>query len=123
MSLNILSAVVGIMIFFTIAVAPTVFMVLPKEWSSAYVRKFFPKYYLILGVLCFIAGLMTTNTKIVIISYICGILFAFSLWVLTPLINKASDEKQLSRFNFLHRTSVVINVIQLIMLLYAIWIS
>ena len=123
MSQNVLSAVVGIMIFFTIAVAPTVFMVLPKEWSSAYVRKFFPKYYLILGILCFIAGLISTHTEIAIISYICGALFAFSLWILTPLINKASDQKLVSRFQFLHRISVMINVIQLIMLLYAIWIG
>jgi hypothetical protein len=42
-SLYIVAAMVGIMVFFTIAVAPTVFKVLPAEWSSKYVRSFFPK--------------------------------------------------------------------------------
>ena len=36
---------VGVMVFFTVAVAPTIFTVLPPEWSAAYVRKFFPKYF------------------------------------------------------------------------------
>jgi len=123
MSQNILSAVVGIMIFFTIAVAPTVFTVLPKEWSSAYVRKFFPKYYLILGVLCLLAGLISNEADIANISYICAALFAFSLWVLTPLINKASDNQQISQFKLLHRLSVLINIVQLFLILYAIWTS
>ena len=123
MSQNILSAVVGIMIFFTIAVAPTVFTVLPKEWSSAYVRKFFPKYYLILGVLCIFAGLISDQVNLSNISYICAALFAFSLWVLTPLINKASDKQQISQFKLLHRLSVFINIAQLFLILYAIWTS
>ena len=46
----ITAANVGIMLFFSVAVAPTIFMVLPAEWSAAYVRKFFPKYFLFLGV-------------------------------------------------------------------------
>jgi Domain of unknown function (DUF4149) len=123
MSQNIISAVIGIMIFFTIAVAPTVFMVLPKEWSSAYVRKFFPKYYLILGILCAVAGMVSSHSQIALISYICAALFAFSLLVLTPMINKASDEKNTARFNLFHRSSVLINIIQLILLVYAIWLS
>lgn len=117
----IFSAIVGIMIFFTIAVAPTVFTVLPKEWSSAYVRKFFPKYYLMLGILCALAGVLSTNNRDTYIAWICAGLFAFSLWVLTPQINRASDSALKSRFNFLHTASVVINVFQLVILIYALW--
>jgi Domain of unknown function (DUF4149) len=118
MSQYILSAVVGIMIFFTIAVAPTVFSVLPKEWSSAYVRKFFPKYYLILGFLCLIAALTSTDQMIIYGAYGCSILFAFSLWVLTPRINHAKDNELKKRFGLLHGLSVVINLIQLVVLIY-----
>jgi hypothetical protein len=120
MSQYILSAVVGIMIFFTIAVAPTVFSVLPKEWSSAYVRKFFPKYYLILGLLCFIAALISTDQMLTFGAYVCSGLFAFSLWVLTPRINYAKDNNLKKRFGYLHGLSVVINLIQLIFLTYLI---
>ena len=118
MSQYILAAVVGIMIFFTIAVAPTVFSVLPKEWSSAYVRKFFPKYYLILGLLCLIAALLSTDQMITFSAYACSVLFAFSLWVLTPRINHAKDNDLKKRFGYLHGLSVVINLIQLVVLIY-----
>lgn len=118
MSQYILAAVVGIMIFFTIAVAPTVFSVLPKEWSSAYVRKFFPKYYLILGLLCLIAALLSTDQMITFSAYACSVLFAFSLWVLTPRINHAKDADLKKRFGYLHGLSVVINLIQLVVLIY-----
>ena len=46
----LLAGNVGIMVFFTVAVAPTIFTALPPEWSAAYVRKFFPKYFFFLGV-------------------------------------------------------------------------
>ena len=36
---------VGIMVFSTVAVAPPFFSALPPEWSAAYVRKFFPRYF------------------------------------------------------------------------------
>jgi hypothetical protein len=123
MSLYILAAVVGIMIFFTIAVAPTVFMVLPQEWSSAYVRKFFPKYYVVLGVLCGLAGFLTPIPYISHTSFLCAALFAFSLVVLTPMINKATDTGNKKRFNLLHSASVVINVVQLVLLSYVLWRS
>jgi hypothetical protein len=89
----IVVAMIGIMMFFTIAVAPTVFKVLPPEWASKYVRSFFPKYYAVLGVLSIIA----------------------------PAINKASDAKERKKFGVLHGLSVVINVVQLIIFVYLIW--
>lgn len=123
MSLYIIAAVVGIMIFFTIAVAPTVFMVLPPEWSSAYVRKFFPKYYIVLGVLCAVAGFLTPIPYVSHTAYLCATLFALSLFVLTPMINRATDQAQKKRFQLLHGLSVAINLIQLVLLLYVLWRS
>jgi hypothetical protein len=45
----LVAANTGIMVFLTIAVAPTVFKVLPRDWAGAYVRAFFPKYYAFLS--------------------------------------------------------------------------
>ena len=45
----IIAANVGIMLFFSVAVAPTIFKVLPPDWAGVYVRQFFPKYFLFLG--------------------------------------------------------------------------
>lgn len=120
-SLYIVAAMVGIMVFFTIAVAPTVFKVLPAEWSSKYVRSFFPKYYAFLCFACIVASLLASDALISGITFACAILFAIAQFVLTPAINKASDSKNKKRFGLLHGLSVVLNVIQLGLLVYLLW--
>jgi zinc transporter ZupT len=99
LSLYLVCGMIGIMVFFTIAVAPTVFKVLPQEWASKYVRNFFPKYYAFLG----------------------AVLFFISLWVLTPAINRASDQGNKKKFGILHGASVVVNFIQLGIFVYLVW--
>ena len=39
---------IGMMVFFTVSVAPTVFTALSSQWSAAYVHIFFPKYFLLI---------------------------------------------------------------------------
>ncbi len=114
----LISAIVGIMLFFTVVVAPTVFKVLPNEWSSAYVRSFFPKYYLALGLITFLAVFISPDLDIKVYLLICGALFLVSLLYLTPRINAAKDNHQNRRFHFLHMTSVIINMIQLAIYIY-----
>lgn len=120
-SLYLVSAMIGIMVFFTIAVAPTVFKVLPQEWASKYVRNFFPKYYIFLGAVSIIASITTSNTLDMGLLIICASLFFISLWVLTPAINKASDTQQRKKFGLLHGLSIVINFVQLGIFIFVIW--
>ena len=109
----ITAANVGIMLFFSVAVAPTIFMVLPPEWSAAYVRKFFPKYFLFLGITSTIAAALHSVQWVQISLAVCAIVFFFSVFWLTPRINLARDSKQLKTFNRLHYTSVGLNLLQL----------
>jgi hypothetical protein len=108
---------IGIMLFFTVAVAPTVFTVLPPQWSAAYVRKFFPKYFLFLGitttvavVLGFVAGMNVMRQSIMMA---CAVIFFFNCVWLTPRINQARDGKQSKSFKTLHWISVGLNMVQL----------
>ena len=48
-SMYAIAGVAGVMLFFSVAVAHTIFNVLPQERAGIYVRQFFPKYYLVLG--------------------------------------------------------------------------
>ena len=57
-SMYAIAGVVGVMLFFSVAVTPTIFKVSPQEWAGIYVRQFFPKYYLVLGLSCIIAGIL-----------------------------------------------------------------
>jgi hypothetical protein len=114
----LIAGMVGIMLFFTVVVAPTVFKVLPVEWSSAYVRSFFPKYYASLGIITIICVFIETASVNKILLAICASLFAFTLFYLTDKINQAKDSGQTRQFHFLHVLSVVINLLQLIIFIY-----
>ena len=109
----ITAANVGIMLFFSVAVAPTIFMVLPAEWSAAYVRKFFPKYFLFLGITSTIAAALHSVQWVQVSLAVCAVVFYFSVFWLTPRINLARDNKELKTFNRLHYTSVGLNLLQL----------
>lgn len=114
----LIAGMVGIMLFFTVVVAPTVFKVLPVEWSSAYVRSFFPKYYASLGIITIVCVFIETAALDKILLAICASLFAFTLFYLTDKINQAKDSGQTRKFHVLHGSSVVINLIQLIIFIY-----
>ena len=106
------------MLFFSVAVAPTIFMVLPPEWSAAYVRKFFPKYFLFLGITSAVAAALHSAPAAQISLAACAIVFFFSVFWLTPRINAAKDSKQMKTFNLLHYTSVGLNLIQLAVMIW-----
>ena len=104
---------VGIMVFFTVAVAPTIFTVLPPQWSAAYVRKFFPRYFLFLGITTALAAFGAGSFTAQAVLLVCALVFFLSAFWLTPAINRARDDKQAGRFKALHWLSVVLNMLQL----------
>ena len=120
-SLLILAGVVGVMLFFSVAVAPTIFKVLPQEWASAYVRKFFPQYYAVLGACTLLAAVMATDTTVKWVAGVCALLFAVSLFVLTPAVNRATDQHKKRLFGWLHGLSILVNMAQLVALLVVLW--
>lgn len=114
----LISSMVGIMLFFTVVVAPTVFTVLPLEWSSKYVRNFFPKYYASLGLITLVAAFTEQNSVSRLYLLACAILFAFTLFFLTGKINAAKDAGREKQFHILHGLSVFINIVQLCIFIY-----
>lgn len=107
----LIGACVGIMLFFTVAVAPSIFKVLPAEWAAKYVRSFFPKYYLSLGVLSLFASFLASEIQTLIVLSICSVFLFFSYFWLTPNINEAKDAGQQKKFNLLHALSVLLNLL------------
>jgi hypothetical protein len=114
---------VGIMLFFSVAVAPTIFVVLPQEWASAYVRSFFPKYYLFLGATTATAAALAAAPAMQTGLAVCAFLFFFSRFWLTPRVNKARDEKKAQTFKILHFLSVALNMLQLAFFIWVLFIS
>ena len=110
----------GIMLFFSFVIAPTIHKFLPKTESGPYIRKIFPIYYILNGFLALssflaIAYLGVFNA-IFYFNIIILVLFVFSYFYLMPSINKVKS-KESSKFKLLHLSSVIINLIQIILLL------
>lgn len=112
----LVAATLGIMVFFTMIVAPLIFKTLPAQWAGVYVRAFFPVYYLVLGGLTALASGFAATPRMQWMSAICAVCFFFLMWVLTPLINRSRDANEPENFNLYHWISVVLNVLQILIL-------
>ena len=110
----------GIMLFFSFVIAPTVHKFLPTQQSGPYIRKLFPIYYIInaslaLGSVIAIASLGVFNA-IFYANVIILVLFALCYFYLMPVINKQKTKTN-RKFKILHGISVAINLIQIILLI------
>lgn len=130
----LLGALVGSMLFFAITVAPTVFRVLSAEQGGAFLRRFFPRYYLwgiVLALLCTLVAAFAADGILLGACALVAALFVYSRQLLMPRINRARDrdlegDADASRaFKQLHLQSVLINGLQLLILiaasLYPLW--
>jgi hypothetical protein len=123
LSLYLIAGTVGVMLFFIAVIAPTIFGVLSAPVASTFLRRFFPRYFLALGITVFIAGVFAETSLVQIASFVCAFLFVFSRIILTPVINHSADNHDQQRFKLLHGTSVVINAAQLLLLVYVLYAS
>ena len=110
----------GIMLFFSFVIAPTVHKFLPKTESGPYIRKIFPIYYILNGFLSLssllaIAYLGVFNA-IFYANLVILVIFILSYFYLMPSINKIKF-KNSSKFKILHGGSVILNIIQIFLLI------
>ena len=119
---NILAISLGIMIFFSLVLAPMIFKILDPENAGKFVRKIFPYYYFVnlvflsvAVVLFFIVSSFSINFYITLALVFS---FVFAQFILMPLINRLKDNNQEKKFKYAHGFSVVINFVQMILLIY-----
>ena len=120
-----IAAVLGIMLFFSFVVAPVGFKSLNEKSYRNFIRKIFPYYYSInLTILILVSVPIYVyhgmNLTLYLI-YICCVLFAVSLFILMPLINKFKDKKKKRKFKVAHTASVIINFLQILLLIIIIF--
>ncbi|MDC2996450.1 DUF4149 domain-containing protein [Candidatus Pelagibacter sp.] len=116
------SIVLGIMLFFSFAVAPIIFKVLKENDARKFVRTIFPYYYSINLILVSLVCIFLFYKDFINFDFYLllsvAILFAISLFLLMPMINNARDQKKENKFKYLHAASVIINFLQIFILLY-----
>ena len=121
-SIYLTAMILGIMLFFSVVIAPVVFTTLDEDNARKFIRRIFPFYYngnlaisfIVLLLFLFLSKLGFDFYLILLIT----ILFAISNYLLMPLINKYRDEKQDKKFKYSHFISVVINFVQMICLVF-----
>ena len=118
----ITAAILGIMVFFSFVVAPVTFTSLNEENARKFIRKIFPFYYKVNFALSTLVALIYLFQKIFNINFylilFVTILFFVSNYILMPLINKYRDNNQNKKFKYFHFTSVVINFVQIVILIF-----
>ena len=119
--LYLTSIILGIMLFFSFAVAPTTFKFLDEKNARSFIRGIFPIYYILNLIICFFALLIFIYIGNFSLNfYLMGIiflLFVISNFVLMPLINNFRDNGQEKKFKISHFLSVLINFIQISLLI------
>ena len=118
--LNLVSLVLGVMLFFSFVLAPMIFKVLPPDNASVFVRAIFPYYYLVNFLILSIISSFYIYYKTFVFDFylilISALLFFFNLVFLMPKINKYKDQQNEKKFKISHFISVIINFMQLIAL-------
>lgn len=122
--LSFIGLLLGIMLFFAAAVAPTVFRSLPSEQAGIYLRAIFPVYYAWGIILALVTSLMAYGTDITVfvLTSTIVVLFVFSRQLLVPKINIARAARLAGTpggeqdFKRLHMVSVVINLANMCLL-------
>ena len=117
-----LSGLFGSLIFFSSVVAPLIFIKLETKTAGKFIRSIFPWYYLSVIILAVLSGLCFAFEYPVksIIMGLIGCSALYSRQYLMPRINKqrdlmlGGDQKAELAFKWMHRFSVWINGVQLI---------
>ena len=129
MVLILVSILVGVIIFFSSVIAPTVFSSVDEKNAGLFLRAFFPKYY-IFGIVIILLALLSAillepALNLLELSMISAILAMFVISrLMIPSINKARDmgESAKKKFDRLHMFSVILNFLALIVGLILIYL-
>ena len=109
---------VGSLIFFSSVVAPNTFINLDEKNARKFIRSLFPKIYTYGSILSLLIAIFLF--KVYVFYSFIFLLFFLGTFIqnffLMKKINMASDAKDEKKFNVLHRFSVIIFVLQIILM-------
>jgi len=114
----------GSLIFFSIIVAPNTFSSLDKANARKFIRSIFPKIYLwgiIVSLIIFIILIVLKDYFYALLFFLIFLGYFYSRNFLIKKINRASDrktKKSENEFRFLHKLSVSIFGLQIIIMIF-----
>jgi hypothetical protein len=105
----------GAMVFFSFVMAPLVFAKLPRETAGAFMRAAFPVYYLVLAGLAALSAALAATRPEALALWLAALLFVGMRFWLVPALDRVRGKDE-AAFARLHRLSVVVNLVQMILL-------
>ena len=115
--IELLSGVIsGMILFQTAIVAPVVFTTLDVENASKFLRKIFPRCFMVIFILA-ISALIVSSVFLSIQGIVIAAVTAISMiisYLVVPATNKARDEDRSSAFRRLHTLTVVLTLFTLL---------
>ena len=107
------SLILGIIVAQVILTAPVVFKVLDNENASKFLRAIFPRYYLLLFLICLVVSLISYLWFSAIDTWIAltASMLAFIGFIIIPVTNSARDRGWNELFKILHNISVLNTII------------
>ena len=109
--------ILGVILYQTVFVAPTVFKTVDNVNTSRFLRKIFPRFFmfiLITGILALIDSIFNSRGSLLHVVYSVTTFFSLFAFLIIPMTNKATDDNDKKKFKILHSLSVVLTVIILI---------
>ena len=118
--------IIGVILFQTIVVAPTVFKSLGAELAGPFLRAIFPRLFLFVA-LCGFASCIErffSNHELSFgfLSALVTVIFMLICFFLVPMTNKAKDNKNDGLFRGLHSLSVALTLVVLVVNFLAVFI-
>ena len=112
--------VVGVILFQTAIIAPTVFRSLGPDQAGPFLRKVFPKFFVVLVVIGISGAISAVASDAIYQLGICLVTLTLGLlaYLLIPMTNKSRDEGNEKLFKKLHNASVSMTVLILIVNLF-----
>ena len=112
--------VVGVILFQTAVIAPTVFRGLGPDQAGPFLRKVFPKFFVVLVVMGTAGAISALASDASYQLWICLVTLTLGLlaYLLIPMTNKSRDEGNEKLFKKLHNASVLMTVLILVVNLF-----
>ena len=107
------SLILGIIVAQVVLTAPVVFKILDNDNASKFLRAIFPRYYLLLFLICLVASLISYLWFSVLDTWIAltASMLAFIGFIIIPVTNSARDRGWNKLFKILHNISVLNTII------------
>ena len=112
--------VVGVILFQTAVIAPTVFRSLGPDQAGPFLRKVFPKFFVVLVVMGIAGAISALASDASYQLWICLVTLTLGIlaYLLIPMTNKSRDDGNEKLFKKLHNASVLMTVLILVVNLF-----